>query len=73
MGDRGLYLLNLWGEFGLNCGGLIGEKFPLNNIILEGLGDLSEWCDNPGDCCLILLGGENLCPSGLTLPGNLCL
>ena len=40
MGDSGLYLLNLWGEFGLNCGGLIGEKFPLNNIILVGLGDL---------------------------------
>ena len=40
MGDRGLYRLNLWGEFGLNCEGLIGEKFPLNNIVLVGLGHL---------------------------------
>ena len=42
MGETGLNLLYLWGELGLNCGGLIGEKFPLNNIILEALGDLKQ-------------------------------
>ena len=42
MGETGLNLLNLWGEFGLNCGGLTGEKFPLSNIMWEALGDLKQ-------------------------------